>query len=160
MYKLERSALRVHMNMCTGTSVTESQILIEYDVSRGMEMMATTFFQSTVGGILIIMQTGEFVIYLWFFRHRYMNDNGNIRKVLTQDVIRQRNIKNVSTFLGQFYSFLVEYAFVFAILILKYFTHEQNELLRATTVLVKIMDFGILSAVEVLSSPSLRSFMK
>lgn len=160
MFKLERSALRTHMNMCAGLSVTESQILIEYDVSRGMEMMVTTLFQSTVAGICIIMQTSEFVIYLWFFWHRYKMDNGNIRKLLTQDVIRQRNTKNISTFLGQFYCFLVEYAFVIAILILTSFTHEHNELLRAITVLVKLMDFGIMSAVEVLSSHTLRSFMK
>ena len=159
LYKLGRSSHRSHMNMCAGLSFTESQILIEYDLSRGMEMIVTTVFQSTAIGVGILMQTIELIIYVWFFWHRYKNDNGNIRKLLTEDVIRRRNIKNITTFLGQFYGFLVEYAFLFVILVLTGFTQEQKELTRALAIIIKFMDFGLLSAVEVLSSQKLRSFL-
>ena len=160
LFKIGRSNHRSHMNLCSGLSFTASQILIEYDLSQGMDMLVTPLFQSTAIGLAIILQTIEFSIYIWFFWNKYKNDNGNIRKLLSEDVTRKRNLKNVSTFLGQFYGFMGEYAFLVAIIILTSFTKEQKELIRALAVMIKFMDFGLLSAVEVLRSQTHRSSLR
>ena len=80
--------------------------------------------------------------------------------LLPEEVTRDRNMKNVSTFLGQFYGFVMEYAFLTSLLFLMYFTDAQTNIFKAILVMIKIMDFGLLSAVELLSSPLLRSFMR
>ena len=74
-------------------------------------------------GILLAFQTSEFIIYVWFFNYRYKNDNGNVRKLLTEDVIRSRNMKNIGTFVGQFYGFLMEYSFLFLVFMLTCFSN-------------------------------------
>jgi hypothetical protein len=160
LFTFETTSHRTQMNMCTGLSITDTQIFIDYDLSRGEEMLTTTTLQRSVTTTCILMQTIEFTIYIWFFSHRYRNDNGNIKKLLTQDVIHERNIKNVSTFLGQFYAFIMEYAFLTSLLLFMYFADEYTTQIKALMVMIKIMDFGLLSAVEVLSSPGLRSFMR
>ena len=160
LFTFEASSHRTQMNMCTGLSITDTQIVIDYGLSRGEEMLTTTTLQKSVTTTCIAMQTIEFFIYIWFFTHRYRNDNGNIKKLLTQDVIHERNTKNVITFLGQFYGFIMEYAFLTSLLLLMYFADEHTTQIKALMVMIKIMDFGLLSAVEVWSSPGLRSFMR
>ena len=160
LFMLESSSHRTYMNMCTGFSVTQTQILMEYALSRGNQLLTTTYLQSTTIVICIAIQTIEFSIYIWVFYIRYKNDNGNIRNLLTQAVIRERNIKNVVTFLGQFYVFIMEYAFLISILVLTYFADEHTHHFKALVGMLKFIDFGLLSAVEVVSSPALRSFMR
>ena len=102
----------------------------------------------------------EFTIYLWFFHHRYRNDSGNIAKLMKQEDVQKRNAKNAGTFLGQFYGFIVEYSFLVSILTIHiFYADEEFQHIRVLVVMAKFMDFGLLSAVEVYSSPGLRSFM-
>ena len=104
-------------------------------------------------------QTIELAIYGWFFNYRYQNDNGNISNMLTDDVIRSRNGKNIGTFVGQFYGFLMEYSFLFVIFLLTFFADVKNNHTKAMLNMIKFVDFGLLSAVEVLSSPNLRAYL-
>ena len=159
-YLAEVSAHRAMDNMCTGVSFTENQILIEYSISLGSQMLTTTYLQGTALTVCIAIQTIEFSIYIWFFCYRYRNDNGTITKLLAQDTIRERNIKNVTTFLGQFYGFVIEYSFLISLMLFTIFAHEHIQHIRGIVVMVKFIDFGLLSAVEVLSSPGLKGFMK
>ena len=160
LFKLEDSSHRFQINMCSGSSVTYSQIMIEYELSRGHEMLTTTYLQT--GSILacILIQTIEFGIYIWFFYTRYKNDNGNIKKLLSEETIRKRNIKNVGTFLSQFYGFMVEYTFLLSILVLMHFADKETHQFKAFANIAKLIDFGLLSIVEVLASPGLRAFIK
>ena len=160
LFTLETSSHRTQMNMCTGLSVTDTQILIDYALSHGSPLIVTSTLQFIVTSVCISIQTIEFCIYVWFFWTRYRNDNGSITRLLTQDIIRDRNIKNVSTFIGQFYGFAMEYAFLGSLLFFVNFADEHTNQFKAITVMVKFMDFGLLSSVEVLSSPGLRSFMR
>ena len=160
LYNMETNNHRFYMNMCMGISETHAQILIEYGLSLGHPLQVTSYWQRIVLSILLAMQCVEFSIYVWFFLHRYTHDNGNIKKILTEDVIRSRNIKNVGTFLGQFYGFVIENTFLISILIIHYFAGEQKNNYKAFVSVTKFVDFGLLSAVEVFSSPALRTYLK
>jgi hypothetical protein len=160
VYNLETNSHRFGLNMCRGISGTHAQVLIDYEISLGYHLLDTTHWQTIAVSIVITMQCTELGIYVWFFHHRYTNDNGSIKKVLTEDVIRARNIKNVGTFLGQFYGFVMEYAFAISVLFILYFAGEQKNNFKAVANIAKFIDFGLLSAVEVLSSPALRRYLK
>ena len=161
LFKIESSSDRFHLNMCRGISVSHSQILIDYNLSKGSNMFFSSYFRLTSLACCVAIQTVEFSIYIWFFVHRYKSDNGNIRKLLTHDVLRERNMKNMQTFLGQFYGFIMEYAYLISILFLILFADSNTTPhIKALVNIAKIADFGLLSAVEVLSSPGMRAFMK
>ena len=148
------------VNMCTGLPVSQTLIMIQYRMSNGDETLSSKYGAGWAIYLLLAAQTVEFGIYIWFFYFRYQHDNGNIAKYLRQNDIRDRNQKNVVTFLGQFYSFVIEYSFLISMLILHYLTGEQSQHFRALVGITKFCDFGLLSAVEVLTSPGLKSFMK
>ena len=159
LYDIETNSHRFGRNMCHGISGTQAQIMIDYEISRGKMLITTTYIQKAVVSIILGMQSIEFTIYIWFCRLRYKNDNGNIKKVLTEDVIRARNMKNIGTFLGQAYAFLTEYAFVLSVLIIIFIAGDQTNDLKAITNIAKFVDFGLLSAVEVFASPILRGYL-
>ena len=160
LYDLETNSHRFGRNMCHGISGTHAQILIDYELSHGQGLLTTTYIQKTVVSIALGMQCTELAIYIWFFRLRYKNDNGNIKKVLTEDVIRARNMKNVGTFLGQAYAFLTEYVFALTTLIVIFIAGDQTNYLKAISNIAKFVDFGLVSAVEVFTSPALRGYLK
>ena len=157
---LSRPTLNTTLNQCQGVSILYSQILIEYELSRGLPMKTTSHLQIIAVGLCIAMQTFELLSYIYIFYYRYKNDNGNVARLLTHDVTRDRNLKNVQTFIGQFYGFLTEYAFLFFWLIVIMLSDEQTYSVKTYANVVKFMDFGILSAVEYFTSPILRQFMR
>ena len=160
LYVFEDNAHRTGYNMCVGLSVTQTELLMDYDSSRGKEQVTTTYLAKLTTLSCITFQLIEFTIYLWFFYHRYKNDNGNITKVMKQEDVQKRNAKNAGTFLGQFYGFIVEYSFLVSILTIHiFYADEDFQHIRGLVVMAKFMDFGLLSAIEVYSSPVLRRFM-
>ena len=160
LFKFESTSDRFNLNMCRGISVADAQNLIDYRISLGEALLTTSYLQAIALAIVLAIQTMEFSIYVWFFRHRYKNDNVKMKKLLTHDVIRERNTKNIGTFLGQFYGFAMEYAFIMLILLLIMFADENTHHVKALANIAKMTEFGLLSAVEVYSSPGLRAFMK
>ena len=160
LYDLEVGKHRIQINMCRGHSTTQAQVLIDYMISKGEHLLTSTHFQKIALGILIAYQFSELLIYIWVFYIRFKNDNGNIKKALTEDVIKARNVKNATNFLGQFYGFMTEYIFVVAIFLIILFEGRNSSNFKGYAITAKFMDFGLLSAVEVLTSPSLRGFMK
>ena len=134
--------------------------MIEYQVSRGSRILTTTVVRKIVIIVCIGIQAIELSIFIWFFYTRYKKDNGRIKKLLTQENIKDRNTKNVTTFVGQFYGFVVEYAFLFITLICTHLGNDDYNHLQAFVTFVKFLDFGLLSAVEVYSSPALKRFIK
>ena len=159
LYKLETSSSRIGLNACNGVSFMYAQILIDYGLASGHQMITTTYLRKGSLAVLIGIQLIELIIYIWVFYIRFKNDNGNMKRVLTVEAVRNRNIKNVNTFLGQFYSFLTEYAFLFVSLVVTFLVDKTYHY-KAYVGLAKIINFALLSAVEVFSSPNLRSFLK
>ena len=160
LFTLETIKERTFLNVCFHLSTLEVQIMIEYQLSRGSQILTTTVLRKISMIICIGIQAIELGIFIWFFYTRYKKDNGKIKRLLTQENIRDRNIKNVTTFVGQFYGFLVEYAFMLISLICTYLGNDDYNHVQAFISLIKFFDFGLLSAVEVYSSPALRGFMK
>ena len=151
---------RVFLNVCYGSSSSDTQIMIDYELSRGAQLLTTTVLRKITLIVLISLQGIELGIYVWFFHTRYENDNGKIKDLLTQENIKDRNIQNVTTFVGQFYGFIVEYVFLIICLIWTYLKNDGSDHWKAYFIIMKFIDFGLLSAVEVYSSPILRKFMK
>ena len=160
LFNLETIKERAFVNMCFGLSTLDAQIMIDYDMSRGSEILTTTVLRKIALIIGIGVQLTELGIFIWFFYTRYKKDNGRIKKLLTQENIKDRNIKNVTTFVGQFYGFVVECAFVLITLICTHLGNDDYNHLQAFVSFAKFIDFGLLSVVEVYSSPTLRRFMK
>ena len=160
LYTLETSNGRVFLNTCFRSSSSDTQIMIDYEISRGANLLTTTILRKLTNIVLISLQVIELSIYIWFFRTRYKQDNGKMKHLLTQENIKDRNIQNVTTFVGQFYGFVVEYAFLFISLTCTYLGNDDSNHLQAYVTVIKFADFGLLSAVEVYSSPVLRRFMK
>ena len=149
------------LNMCTGISNTQMALMIDYDMSQSDEIFDENFaVDKLVFSVCIAFQTIEFIICVWIFCLRYQNDNGNIKKYLKQEDIRLRNLKNVTTFLGQFYGFGIEFAFLISMMVLAHFTERYHQNVRGLVVLSKFVEFGFLSFVEVFTSPGLRNFIK
>ena len=157
---LSRPTLNTTLNYCQGVTMVHAQILIEYGQSLGESTETTTCFQAIAVGFCIVFQTFEFGSYVYFFYFRYKHDNGNVAKMLTLAATRDRNLKNIQTFIGQFYGFLMEYAYLFFWLVIIVLADEQNYSMKSYANVVKFMDFGILSAVEYFTSPILREFMR
>ena len=159
MFNMESSSERFQVNMCKGISGAKAKILIDYQTLQGNQLLPTTHFQMSALAACLVCQMVELAIYIWFFCYRYQHDNGNISKILTEDVIRSRNKKNIGTFLGQFYGFIMECSFLFVIFLLTLFDDVENNHTKANLVMIKFVDFGLLSAVDVMTSPSLRAVM-
>ena len=157
---LSRPTLNTTLNYCQGVSMLYAQILIEYEQSRGETKDTTTYIQAIAVGLCIVFQTLELSSYVYFFYLRYKHDNGNVAKLLTLAATRDRNLKNIQTFIGQFYGFLVEYAYLFFWFVVIILADEQSNSVKSYANVVKFMDFGILSAVEYFTSPILREFMR
>ena len=98
----------------------------------------------------------ELGCYITVFHHLFKNDNGNIKKLLSKECIRHRNRCNAITFIGQFYGFSTEFVFMVVINIC-IVLGKSNIQIKALAIIVKYMEFGILSMVEVLASESLRN---
>ena len=161
VFVVEDKADRSALNMCTGISNSQMAIMIDYSMSLGNEDFEASFgFDKVVFGVLIVFQAIEFTICIWIFCLRYKHDNGDITKYLRQEDIRLRNLKNVTTFIGQFYGFGIEFAFLISMILLAHFTESYDPNVRGLVVLAKFIEFGFLSFVEVFSSPGLRNFIK
>ena len=158
--QLEDDGNRFHMNMCRGITVIQARIVLDYRLSLGEKLITSNTLQIHILAISIAFQVTELIIYIRFFVIRYNNDNGNIRKILTEDVIRSRNAKNITNFLAQFYGFLTEYAFLLGLLVIHFFGGDRKSEMKVHAATAKIMDYGLLSAVEIFSSPSLRAFLR
>ena len=99
----------------------------------------------------------ELGCYVLIFHHLFTHDNGNIqKKLLSKECIRKRNRRNATTFLGQVYGFWTEFAFV-NIITATIVMGESYPKLKALSVVVKLIEFGMLSMVEVITRESLRN---
>ena len=160
LFSYETTNQRTFLQTCRGLSPTHVQVLLEYSISLGNEHDTTNFLRKVVVLLLIGFQIVEFIICSWFFYFQYKHNNGNIKMLLDQDVIRDRNLKNITTFIGHVYGFLTEYAYLLLSIVCLFIVGENMVHYQAIANIVKVADFGLLSVVEILSSPTLRRFIK
>ena len=106
--------------------------------------------------IAVFCAVGELICYTVIFLHVFKQENGQITKLLDPKITKQRNKKNVTTFLGQFIHFVTEIAFLLFVLTVLSFDSPYLHL-KPLGLAFKIVEFGFLSMVEVLTSEKLRT---
>ena len=121
-------------------------------------MIATSTYQMVATGMMLSCSVGEILCYVAFFHHVICHDNGPIKANLRPEVTKQRNRTNAISFLGQFYAFATEAAFLTAYLVI-IATDDKNTEIKAIVVVLKFVEFGVLSLVEILASEQLRRMM-
>ena len=154
MFNYERTADRVGMNFCTGNSEFVEQMWIDYDLSRGKQFASTKFYQISAISIILGIILTEIACYAMFFHHIFTNDNGSIKQFLPKDVTRQRNKRNAISFIGHVYAFLIEFAFFVGTLIVLIISSPEVKYFGSVS---KIMEFGVLSIIEVCTSEAMRN---
>ena len=159
LHMIEESSRRVAKNSCNGLSPEQAQIHLDYQLSNGELLAITTVNQKIALLMTMTFQICEFIIYLYFFIWRYRHDNGSIVQLLDPRETRKRNANNVVTFLGQFYGFAVELTFIGVIFLLTHVPSSFAHFVKSIAIITHFLNFGILSAVDVMTSPSLRSYM-
>ena len=113
-------------------------------------------FQIIATALSMMFTLIELGCYVIIFHHLFTHNNGKIKTILSKECIRHRNRTNAITFIGQFYGFCTEFIFLviwFICLILG----KSNIQIKALAAIVKVMEFGMLSMVEVLATESLRN---
>ena len=128
------------------------QILDEYEQSRGIVSILSYFIKVNVGNgvVMALMIISEIIIYGIFFHHMYKHDNNHrLRRLLEPKVIKRRNRKNATTFIGQFVSFLFE--FTGMLLMVMAYT-VGIDIITLVGLIFRRYSFAIRSIVEVLTS--------
>ena len=121
-------------------------------------MLLSSTYQTVGLAITILATVGEVVCYVLFFYEAYRHDNGAIKDLLDPQVTKQRNRKNLTTFLGQMYAFATECGFLVIFLIILA-TDSTDTSTKAMALVIKTMEFGGLSLVEIITSENLRNMM-
>ena len=109
-------------------------------------------FAASCTMVFTLIEIGCYVI---IFHHLFKHDNGRITAFLSQECTRHRNRSNAITFIGQFYGFWTEFVFM-VILTICIVLGKSNIQMKALVSVIKFIEFGILSAIEVLTSETLR----
>ena len=149
------SRKQVLWNFCTGTSEAVRQSVFDYSLARGITDDGSDLISKVSLSIPALGVLAEFACYLIFFYHMYSNNQGMVtKKILPVVEVRKRHRKNAITFLGQFYCFLVECAITIGFFYTMQESSEPRD--RAYLLVGLLVEFGILSVVEVITSNALK----
>ena len=103
---------------------------------------------------------GELVCYIMISIQAFTQENGKVAQLLDKKITKRRNQKNMITLTGQFVHFVAEMIFFLTFLLVIAFD-RSNVQVKAVAMTFKIMEFGVLSMVDVLTSEKLReAFIK
>ena len=117
--------------------------------------MGTQVFLGLVGRSFILL---ELLIYLWIVYHLWKHDEENFRdKIITDQMRRARNHKNVITLRGQVITFLIEILYSIYLI----FHNAQADFVDASfTSISLIISSTIISLVQILTSHEMMRFVK
>ena len=113
-------------------------------------------FQKIAAAFTMLFPLMELGCYVIILHHLFTHDNGRIKTFLSKECIRHRNRSNAITFIGQFYGFWTKFIFM-VIWFICLMLGKSNIQIKALAAMVKFMEFGMLSMVEVLATESLRN---
>ena len=154
----EASRKQVNWNFCTGRSAGFRELMHSYSLLQGKVVPDSEMIPKLVVGISIAAVITEFLCYILFFKHLYSHDEELLKKrVLKMNEVRKRHRKNAITFLGQFYTFVVGCA---RGSLLAYTMKSDTDVNSRLLIVLSIwVEFGILSAVEVMTSKGLKKYL-
>ena len=151
------SRQQVIWNFCTGTTENFREVEHNYSLLTGTALPESELISKIVVAISLAAVLAELICYMIFFQHLNGHDKAMLKKkVLKMDQVKRRKRQNAITFLGQFYGFIVEVllytGLIYALLHLS-ISH------RVWIVLGVVIEFGIISVVEVLTSNNLIEYL-
>ena len=153
------SRKQVLWNFCVGQSETFREIVDNYSMATGSiqpHMLLLDIFPMICSTCTLLFIILELVCYILLFRHLYTHDQELLRNNrLPVGEIKKRHRQNATSFLGQFYGFVVKTILTFGMMFT--LTVESGVLFfRMVIVVFFWVEFGIIAFVEVLTSQNLR----
>ena len=152
------SRKRPTWNFCVGKSETFREILDGYSVIQGNVRPQHETIPKLILLASVVFVVAELVCYLVIFGHLFLHNRAMMKKKLMEPgVLERRQQKNAITFLGQFWTFIIEC--IVYILMIYTMKKESHFAYRFIAVLGYWLEFGFVSIVEVMSSQNLRRFL-
>ena len=148
------SRKQVMWNFCTGQSATKREIIDEYSLSAALITNQPDVLPKMIAVMIFVGLSIEIACYIIIFHAVYIHDEEMLRKKrIPTGELRNRHRRNTITFLGQFYSFIVEFGVT---VVLIYSMRDQSDIgCRLFIVIYRWVEFGTLSVVEVMTSQNL-----
>jgi hypothetical protein len=152
------SRKQVTWNFCVGKSENFREILHGYSVIRGNVTFQHELVPKLIVLISIVCVAVELICYLVIFGHLYLHNSAMMKKkIMETEVLERRQQKNAITFLGQFWTFIVECIFY---LLLAYSMDKTSHFMyRLVAIIGILVEFGFISIVEVMTSQNLRRYL-
>ena len=145
-------------NFCIGKSEIFREIVHEYSVVRGNVLPQHELIPKLVLLISIVCVVAELACYIVIFGHLYLHNKAMMKKKITEPgVLERRQHKNAITFLGQFWTFVVEC--IVYLLMMYTMKKESHYIYRLVAVIGFWVEFGLVSIVEVMTSQNLRRYL-
>ena len=153
-----QSRKQVMWNFCVGQSAAMRGILNDYSLASGSITNQPEIFPKLIVVMIFFGLFIEISCYVIIFHTIYTHDENMVKmKRIETGELRRRHRRNAITFLGQFYSFVVEGGIT---IILAYTMMDQSDIsFRLFIVVYRWVEFGTLSVVEVMSSHSLIHYL-
>ena len=113
---------------------------------------------TTLSALTLTFMMVELTCYAVIYTYLYMHDTLMFKHtVISIDLYKNRQKRNIVSIAGQFYSFLAELIYIMAITIsINFVENYDSVILKEISFVVKIGEFGIFSTIQVLSSTELR----
>ena len=148
----------VAMNFCLGKSEFFREILHEYSLLRGTVTTEPETIPKVVLWTLFAFVLVELLCYLVFFGYLFHHNQAIMKKkILEREDIERRHRKNAISFLGQFWTFLIELLVCIGMIFsMQKKTHIG---LRLVVIFGVWVEFGVVSVIEVMVSKSLQQYL-
>ena len=145
-------------NFCIGKSETFREILHEYSLIRGTVIPQSELIPKLMLMISLTCVVAELGCYLTFFGYLYVHNRAMMKKkVMEPGVLERRQQKNAITFLGQFWTFVVEFLMY---LVAMFSMSKQTPITYRLVIIIGFwVEFGFVSIVEVMTSQNLRRYL-
>ena len=150
------SRKQVLWNFCVGQSEKFREVAHNYALAIG----TIKPISDTIPATLTILSLGwifvELLCYIVLFKHLYSHNEELLRKkTLPVGEIKQRHMQNATSFVGQFYGFVVKTVLTSGVMFTM-MTESEVTFIRMVIVVFVWVEFGIISIVEVMTSQNLR----
>ena len=150
------SRKQVLWNFCVGQSETFREIVDNYSMATGATKPMPDIFPMIASTLTLTYILMELLCYILLFAHLYSHDEELLKNHrLPLGEINKRHRRNATSFLGQFYGFVVKTILTSGMVFT--LTGESGVLFFRMVIVVFLwVEFGIIAFVEVMTSQNLR----
>ena len=150
------SRKQVLWNFCVGQSENFREVVHNYSLAVGSTKPIPDIYPAMMSILTLVCIFSELACYIVLFKHLYSHNEDLLRnKTLPLREVKKRHMLNATSFLGQFYGFVVKTTLTSGVMF-TLITGPGDTFLRMIIVVFLWVEFGIISIVEVLTSQNLR----